>query len=107
MTPIQVFPQNPVWFSLKFINILRKHEKCAYKPSIRQAIAICKLLISRFMHRGICDIEDFIEIAVITSPLENKQLAKKIATEMLSYYKTSPQKISLNDLSGTEILDSL
>lgn len=80
-----IFPQSPVWFSLKFINALRNHEKSMYKPSIRQAIAICKLIIARFMNKGVCEINDFIEIAVVTSPLENQALARKIATELLTY----------------------
>lgn len=84
-----LFPVNPTWFALKFINILRNHEKCAYKPSIRQAIAICKLIISRFLNRGFCETEDFIEIAVVTSPLENQKIAKKVATELMSYYNIS------------------
>ncbi|MFX1279027.1 MAG: vWA domain-containing protein [Promethearchaeota archaeon] len=80
-----IFPQSPIWFSLKFIKAMRNHEKCIYKPSIRQAIAICKLILSRFLNRGICDTEDFIEIAVITSPLENQELARRIAKELLTY----------------------
>jgi uncharacterized protein YegL len=60
-----------------------------YKPSIRQAIAICKLILSRFMNRGICDAEDFIEIAAITSPLENQDLARQIAKELLTYSDSS------------------
>jgi len=84
-----LFPIKPTWFALKFINVLRNHEKCAYKPSIRQAIAICKLIISRFLNRGFCEAEDFIEIAVVTSPLENQKLAKKVATELISYFNVS------------------
>lgn len=83
-----LFPQDPVWFSLKLIIALRKHEKCSYKPSIRQAIAICKLILSRFLNRGECRKEDYIEIAVVTSPLENQALVKKIATELLTFRKS-------------------
>ena len=55
------FCTNPVWFSLKFINALRNHEKCLIKPSVRQASAMCKLIFARFLNRGMCDIEDFLE----------------------------------------------
>ncbi|MHA1931057.1 MAG: vWA domain-containing protein [Promethearchaeota archaeon] len=100
-----IFPQSPVWFSLKFIKALRNHEKCLYKPSIRQAIAICKLIISRFLNRGICDTEDFIAIAVITSPLENQELAKKIAKNLLVF--TDQSNISSqNMLNASDIFDS-
>ncbi|MHA1763672.1 MAG: hypothetical protein ACTSYC_07935, partial [Promethearchaeota archaeon] len=80
-----LFPMNPTWFALKFITTLRNHEKCLYKPSIRQAIAICSLIMARFLNRGECKVEDFVEIAVVTSPLENQVLARKIATQLLTY----------------------
>jgi len=79
---------------------MRKHEKCAYKPSIRQAIAICKLILARFMNKGICEDRDFIEIAVITSPLENQILARKIAIELLSFKDSSTNALSSKNLSS-------
>ena len=79
---------------------MRKHEKSVYKPSIRQAIAICKLILARFMNRGICEDKDFIEIAVITSPLENQTLARKIATELLSFKDSSSNALSSKNLSS-------
>ena len=99
-----IFPQNPVWFSLKLISALRKHEKCTYKPSIRQAIAICKLILARFLNRGECEVEDFIDVAVVTSPLENQDLAKQIAREILSFSgstkEANPQNIISSDIFG-------
>ena len=79
---------------------MRRHEKSIYKPSIRQAIAICKLILARFMNRGICEDKDFIEIAVITSPLENQALARKIATELLSFRDSSSNALSTKNLSS-------
>ncbi|MFX1390901.1 MAG: hypothetical protein ACFE9Z_12625 [Promethearchaeota archaeon] len=101
-----IFPENPIWFSLKLITALRKHEKCLYKPSVRQAIAICKLILARFLNRGECDAEDFIEIAGITSPLENQNLARLIARETLSYtesFNNSP----INELNSSGIFGSM
>jgi len=99
-----IFPHNPVWFSLKLISALRRHEKCVYKPSIRQAIAICKLILARFLNRGECEVDDFIDIAVVTSPLENQDLAKQLARELLSFSEslkgTNPQKITSSDIFG-------
>lgn len=80
-----LFPMNPNWFALKFITKLRKHEKCSYKPSIRQAIAICNLILARLLNKGSCNVEDFIDIAVVTSPLENQVLARQIAKKILSF----------------------
>ena len=98
------FCTNPVWFSLKFINALRNHEKCLIKPSVRQAIAMCKLIFARFLNRGMCDIEDFLEVAVVTSPLENQELARKIAKELLTFFNTSKGGIK-NDLKSIDIFD--
>ena len=82
-----------------------------YKPSIRQAIAICKLILARFMNRGICEIKDFIEIAVVTSPLENQALARKIATELLSYRDPAKNRVSSDtirsDMFGSETAQDL
>ncbi|MFW9822485.1 MAG: VWA domain-containing protein [Candidatus Thorarchaeota archaeon] len=100
-----LFPQNPVWFSLMFIKAMRNHEKCTYKPSIRQAIAICKLILSRFLNRGMCETEDFIDIAVITSPLENQDLARTIAEGILTYSESSDNN-SQKDRTGAGIFDS-
>ncbi|MFX1463747.1 MAG: hypothetical protein ACFFBF_12000 [Promethearchaeota archaeon] len=101
-----IFPEDPIWFSLKLITALRKHEKCVYKPSIRQAIAICKLILARFLNRGMCEAEDFIEIAVVSSPLENQDLARKIAKELLTYSESSELKTS-RDLNESDILSSM
>ncbi len=102
-----IFPQNPIWFALKFTNILRKHEKCAYKPSIRQALSICSLILARFLRKGICDIEDFIEIAVVTSPLENQALAKKIARDLLIYSEPTNREILDKNLLNSDLLGDL
>lgn len=98
------FCTNPVWFSLKFINALRNHEKCLIKPSVRQAIAMCKLIFARFLNRGMCDIEDFLEVAVVTSPLENQELARKIAKELLTFFNSSKDGIK-SDLKSIDIFD--
>ncbi|MFX0001250.1 MAG: hypothetical protein ACFE9Q_03815 [Candidatus Hodarchaeota archaeon] len=99
-----LFPTNPVWFSLKFINAMRTHEKCIIKPSVRQAIAMCKLIFARFLNRGMCDIEDFLEVAVVTSPLENQDLAKQIARELLTYLDPLNNTIS-SEIQNLDIFD--
>ncbi|MHA1234220.1 MAG: VWA domain-containing protein, partial [Promethearchaeota archaeon] len=82
-----------------------------YKPSIRQAIAICKLIIARFMNKGVCEINDFIEIAVVTSPLENQDLARKIATELLTFNEPMKNRMSSDmaksDMFGSETAQDL
>lgn len=99
-----LFPTSPVWFSLKFINALRRHEKCVIKPSVRQAIAMCKLIFARFLNRGMCDIEDFFEVAVVTSPLENQDLARQIARDLLIYIDPTKNSFS-SDLENINIFD--
>jgi uncharacterized protein YegL len=82
-----------------------------YKPSVRQAIAICKLILARFMNKGVCEINDFIEIAVVTSPLENQALARKIATELLTYNNPMTNRMSSDvvksDMFGSETAQNL
>ncbi len=96
-----IFPQNPVWFSLKLINELRKHEKCVYKPSIRQAISICKMILARFLNRGFCGKDDFIEIAIITSVPENQKLAQNLATKIIEEYgKNSSKMIGIDNINA-------
>ncbi len=101
---MNIFPQNPVWFSLRLITALRNSEKCTYKPSIRQAIAICKLILARFLNRGECEVDDFIDIAAVTSPLENRDIARQLARELLSFSEsskgTNPQNIASSDIFG-------
>ncbi|UCC21185.1 MAG: VWA domain-containing protein [Promethearchaeota archaeon] len=77
-----------------------------YKPSIRQAIAICKLILARFLNRGICEVEDYVEIAAVTSPLENQDLARKIAKELLTYLESKERKIS-GDLNSSDFSGSM
>jgi Mg-chelatase subunit ChlD len=82
-----------------------------YKPSVRQAIAICKLILARFMNKGVCEINDFIEIAVVTSPLENQALARKIAKELLTYNEPMKNRMSSDvvksDMFGGESAQDL
>ena len=96
-----IFPQSPVWFALKFITSMRKHEKCAYKPSLRQALAICRLIMARFMRNGTCELEDFVEIAIVTSPPENQALARQIAMDLLTY--SEPMEKKIKDLSSLDL----
>jgi hypothetical protein len=63
------------------------------------------------MNKGECEVSDFIEIAVVTSPLENQDLARKIATELLSYNDPSKNRISSDviksDMFGSETAQDL
>jgi uncharacterized protein YegL len=63
------------------------------------------------MNRGQCEIEDFVEIAVVTSPLENQALARRIATELLSYSDPTKNRVSSDtlksDMFGTETAQDL
>ena len=100
-----LFPINPTWFALKFITRLRKHEKCCYKPSIRQAIAICNLILARLLNKGTCSVEDFIDIAVVTSPLENQALARQIAKKILSYSESIEKGYGESSISSNLLYD--
>ena len=63
------------------------------------------------MNKGICEINDFIEIAVVTSPLENQALARKIAKELLTYNEPMKNRMSSDvvksDMFGSESAQDL
>ncbi|MFX1419555.1 MAG: VWA domain-containing protein [Promethearchaeota archaeon] len=64
------------------------------------------MILARFLNRGICEVEDFVEIAVVTSPLENQDLARKIAKELLTYSDPIEGKVS-EDLKSSDLFGSM
>ncbi len=71
------------WFALEFVRAMRKEPKAHHKASLRQSIAIGKLCLIRYLRTGHILEEDLINIAVITSPLEDQSLAQRIAERLL------------------------
>jgi len=71
------------WFIPEFISRMRRNRECEDKPSPRQGINMGKLLLPPFMRQGHLTFNDLVNVAVITSCVENQQIAEKMAAEIL------------------------
>ena len=71
------------WFIPEFISRMRRNRECEDKPSPRQGINMGKLLLPPFMRQGHLTFNDLVNVAVITSSVENQRLAEKMAAEIL------------------------
>ena len=71
------------WFIPEFITRMRRHRECEDKPSPRQGINMGKLLLPPYMRKGHLTFNDLVNVAVITSSVENQEIAEKMAAEIL------------------------
>jgi len=82
-------------FIPEFVARMRASEECVEKPSPRQSLSMYKLLFSTYMKKGSLSFQDFVEIAIVTSRVENQNLAERVAVEILLSYqeekKVSPK----------------
>ena len=80
----QVLGWEPVSFTIEFIYRMRKVRKRLLNlPSTRQAIAIPKLMTAMYYRKVNLIPDDYIKAAVITTPIEDQEIARKIAFEIL------------------------
>ncbi|MHA1534276.1 MAG: hypothetical protein ACTSP8_06040 [Promethearchaeota archaeon] len=80
----RVLDWNPITFTVEFIYRMRRTQKRLLNiPSTRQAVAIPKLLTAMYYRKNNLLHEDFITAAVITTPIEDQDIAKEIAKEIL------------------------
>ncbi|MHA1239553.1 MAG: VWA domain-containing protein [Promethearchaeota archaeon] len=80
----RVLDWNPITFTVEFIYRMRRTQKRLLNiPSTRQAVAIPKLLTAMYYRKNNLLHEDFITAAVITTPIEDQNIAKEIAKEIL------------------------
>jgi len=71
------------YFIPEFITRMRRRREVVEKPSPRQSIAMCDLLLTVYLKKGRLDYQDLVEIAVHTSKVENQALAERVANEVL------------------------
>jgi len=109
----QVLNWTPIPFTVEFIYRMRKNQKkLQYIPSTRQAVAIPKLITAIYYRKNNLIPEDFIKAAVLTTPIEDQKLARKIAFEILFPKPFSPgttshnQNASLNQQSPQNSLQN-
>ncbi len=89
----RVLGWNPINFTIEFIYQMRKTQKKLLNiPSTRQAIAIPKLLTAMYYRKSELLHEDFIKAAVFTTPIEDQDIARQIATEILFPKKPKVKK---------------
>jgi hypothetical protein len=74
-------------FIPEFIARMRESEECVEKPSPRQSLTMYKLLFTTYMKKGHLSFQDFVEIAIVTSRVENQNLAERVAVEILLSYQ--------------------
>jgi len=88
-------PIDPAMFAAEFITRIRDSPVIpeAFKPSTRQPIAIAKLLSAKLMRQHRLQQTDFIEAAVVTSNVEIKADAEKIAVETWVYLARSMTEV--------------
>jgi len=71
------------YFIPEFIHRMRRSRDVIEKPSPRQSIAMCSLLLPAYLRKGHISFGDLIKVAVNTSKVENQATAEKIAYEIL------------------------
>ncbi len=71
------------WFIPEFISHMRRNSECEDKPSPRQGINMGKLLLPPYMRQGHLTFNDLVNVAVITSSVDNQKIAEKMAAEIL------------------------
>jgi hypothetical protein len=62
---------------------MRQHREIEDKPSPRQGINMGKLLLPPYMRKGHLTFNDLINVAKITSSVDNQAIAEKVAAEIL------------------------
>jgi len=89
----KVLDWKPIKFSAEFIYRMRKiRKKLKNLPSTRQAVAIPKLITATYYRKNILVPEDFIKAAVITTPIEDQKIARKIAYDIIFEEKAEKKK---------------
>lgn len=93
----KVLEWNPITFTIEFIFRMRQIKgRLLNSPSTRQAIAIPKLLTAIYYRKLNLIPEDYIKAAVITTPIEDQEIAEKIAYEIIFSNPKEVKKKSQN-----------
>jgi len=86
------------YFVPEFINRMRKSEGVVEKPSPRQGIAMCDLLLPVYLRKGKLSMQDLVDAAVYTSKVENQSIAERIALEVLLNVEESEEEVTESEL---------
>ena len=94
MTELLHYPFSMVrYFVPEFIHRMRRIREVVEKPSPRQGIAMCDLLMPRYMRKGELSIQDLVDVAVYTSKVDNQDVAQRVAIEILMNVEESEAEL--------------
>ena len=98
MTELLHYPFSIVqYFIPEFITRMRSRREVEEKPSPRQGIAMCDLLVPVYLRKGELSIQNLVDVAVSTSKVENQDLAQRIALEVLLEVEESEEPPRYDD----------
>ena len=104
----QVLDWNPISFTVEFLQRMRRNRKKLLNlPSTRQAVAIPKLITAMYYRKVKLIPEDFIKAAVITTPVEDQEIARQIAFDILFPRVSLSKDQQLAQKSDTKVGDHL
>jgi len=104
----QVLEWTPITFTVEFIYKMRKlKEKLLNLPSTRQAIAIPKLLTAMYYRKVILIPDDFIKAAVITTPIEDQDIAKQVAFDIIFSQAKDPKAPKASPSGEMKVKDAI
>ncbi len=96
-----VLEWNPISFTVEFIYQMRRTQKRLLNiPSTRQAVAIPKLLTAMYYRKGNLIPDDFLKSAVITTPIEDQEIAHQIAFDILFPKSIDPKTKKKNSATA-------
>jgi len=80
----KILEWNPISFTIEFIYQMRRNKgRLKNIPSTRQAIAIPKLITAMYYRKHNLIPDDFINAAVLTTPIEDQSIAQEIAFNII------------------------
>jgi len=79
----RVTRHTPISFALAFVHAMRKHDGLTHVPSVRTAIALPRFLTARYFRLGALTAKDYVEAAVLLTPLEDQGVAFELARELM------------------------
>ena len=80
------------YFVPEFITRMRRHRDVIEKPSPRQGIAMCRLLLIKYLRKGQLTIQDLVDVAAYTSKVDDQDLAHRIALDILLNVEESDEE---------------
>ena len=89
----QVLHWSPLRFAVEFSARLRKQEtKLSNVPTVRQPVAMARLMTTMYYRKASLTPLDFINAAVLTTPVEDQEIARQVANSILFPVERAPKQ---------------